>query len=361
LHFPLYTSTLHHTPPFPPRPSSLGPFDRLPLELQCLLLRTLPVREVYAFRSASSAARTLVHHLPEYHALLTYTPNLLRAVIKTDTTGAYTLPHLYRLLTAQPTCTTCPSFGPFLSLPLARRFCLPCLTTVPEAAILPLPAALQLFPTLTPDTLAEFTPLIRTLPLHGGVTTVSALIAKALTQFPLEHFPGKRRALETYVESLLNYGYKDEVVRMEMAKKDLSITVLPLRQPQRTVLGREGEQEALLRRMTAVPMPWLNLVPNTRVFDSAVNPVGTVNPVPELELGVVCTACSVVEARGEAEGRIRARCYTSEGFMEHYGNCREAREWSRGILVAREEGVYLKLKRYLDECRVAEGREVKIY
>lgn len=64
----------------------------------------------------------------------------------------------------------------------------------------------------------------------------------------------------------------------------------------------------------------------------------------------------------EVDVRARRRVYTNLGFKRHFEQCVEAKEWIRGILIEREtEPSYRKLKKYLDECKMQEVGEVKIY
>lgn len=103
----------------------LGVLGEVPPELWSMILLDLDMQTLTKFRSVSRYTRRIVDALPEYQAIFTGTPYVLRAVISTRIGSWISCRTLYTAL-CDPACVCCGKFGTYLYLLTCDRVCYNC-------------------------------------------------------------------------------------------------------------------------------------------------------------------------------------------------------------------------------------------
>jgi hypothetical protein len=118
----------HPVPMNPFRPtteSSVGLFERIPYELQQLVLLCLDLKSLAALRLTNAAFKTIVDSCPAYIQTVKYAPHALRALRQTKTDSYHPIETIHRTLTSWR-CELCCGFGTLLFLLTCQRVCFNC-------------------------------------------------------------------------------------------------------------------------------------------------------------------------------------------------------------------------------------------
>ncbi|KAI1325363.1 hypothetical protein F5Y16DRAFT_423115 [Xylariaceae sp. FL0255] len=111
--------------------SSIGIFNRLPIELFWDILGHLDFRSLSRFSQVSLAAHKAIVALPQFHEMMTHAPDVLTALSKTYLITCHSSSLIRKVLYSQ-TCVSCLcTFGGFLFLPTCERVCFECLRANP--------------------------------------------------------------------------------------------------------------------------------------------------------------------------------------------------------------------------------------
>ncbi|PWW75029.1 hypothetical protein C7212DRAFT_33098, partial [Tuber magnatum] len=157
----------------PPASSSTRPFlpslgdlsACLPLEIINEILLFLDICSLLTFRRVNTTALATINTLPEYRAVITHAPDVIRAYLATNLSSHVNIGELFRTLTGK-LCSYCNSFGAFIFLLECRRVCWHCHTQDPE--LLPICRGLAAVSFgVSPEALAEL-PALR--PVSGAYT-----------------------------------------------------------------------------------------------------------------------------------------------------------------------------------------------
>lgn len=105
---------------------SLGPLDKLPIELLSKVLLELHVPALIAFRCVNRTTVAIVDALPGFRRVVETCVDVIRAIVATKATF-FSFDTLYRRLSTRD-CVKCGSFGGYLYLVTCERVCLSCFT-----------------------------------------------------------------------------------------------------------------------------------------------------------------------------------------------------------------------------------------
>lgn len=104
---------------------NLGMLDTLPLELLQFTLAHVDLATLTGFRRVNQRARDVVDSIHEYGIIIIHAPNVLRALIATETASYTTCKKLYDKL-CSPQCDNCSEFGAHLYVLTCKRLCFEC-------------------------------------------------------------------------------------------------------------------------------------------------------------------------------------------------------------------------------------------
>ena len=110
--------------------SSLGQFDKLPLEILHPILGMLDFRSLCRFQQASLQAKIIVDSFPAYRDFIKYAPYVLTTLGRTETVTFYSSSDLLKTLRTTK-CALCEHRGDFLFLMSNQRCCFNCLRNNP--------------------------------------------------------------------------------------------------------------------------------------------------------------------------------------------------------------------------------------
>ena len=105
----------------------LGALDTLPLELLQTVLVQLDLLSLLQFGRVNRRASSINHSIPQFKALLTHTPNTIRAILSIGIGQWITCETLFSAFCTSK-CEYCGDFGGYLYLLACRRVCFLCLT-----------------------------------------------------------------------------------------------------------------------------------------------------------------------------------------------------------------------------------------
>ena len=148
----------------------LGVLDRLPVELQSVILIQSDLRTLTDFRRVNRRAMEVVDSLPEYQSILQHSPASLRAVLSTELGTFITCQKLYNTLCAAR-CECCSQSADFIYLLTCCRVCLKCLCWCTKYCPITTDDAVRLY-ALPSRLLAELS-TIRSAPGHYGTDKVA--------------------------------------------------------------------------------------------------------------------------------------------------------------------------------------------
>ena len=109
---------------------SLGALEQ-PVEIFQNIISELSLRDLQNFKAVNSRARSMVVSSHKYRNVITYAPEVITALYKTDLDSAFTLIHIHDVLT-QARCASCNRFGGYVFLPGLQRCCERCARYHPE-------------------------------------------------------------------------------------------------------------------------------------------------------------------------------------------------------------------------------------
>lgn len=104
---------------------NLGMLDTLPLELLQFTLVRVDLETLTGFRRVNQRARDVVDSIHEYGIIIIHAPNVLRALIATETASYTTCKRLYDKLRS-PQCDGCGQFGGHLYVVTCKRLYFEC-------------------------------------------------------------------------------------------------------------------------------------------------------------------------------------------------------------------------------------------
>ncbi|CUS12802.1 unnamed protein product, partial [Tuber aestivum] len=279
------------TYPFPP---GLGDLSAcLPLEIINEILLFLDICSLLAFRRVNTVALAAINALPEYRAIITHAPDVVRAYLATNLSSHANIGELFQALTSK-LCSYCNSFGAFIFLLECRRVCWHCHTQDPEL-----------------------------LPICRGLAAVSFGVSpEALVGLPaLRPVPG-------------TYTYRMQKAVYNNIHKSLYSYPASKRAPGEPAYyaDKDNKDDDVRRYQGVAPLPVLN--PRTGM----------------LEHGVCCVGCDVAYSKAPTVahyipfGRVgwlrrKHEMFGEEGgFLEHFLACEQARSiweaWKeKGVVV----------------------------
>ena len=143
----------------------LGDLDKLPVELQSIVLVHLDLRTLTDFRRVNRQAMEVVDTLPEYRSILQHSPVSLRAIFSVDLGKSITCQQLHDTLRAAD-CHGCRQPADFIYLLKCCRICLKCLCWRINYCPITTHDAVRLF--AVPARLLAELPTIRSIPGQFG-------------------------------------------------------------------------------------------------------------------------------------------------------------------------------------------------
>jgi hypothetical protein len=122
--------------PGPPAPNpklqmSSMPLDKLPLEVQCMILSRVDYLDLKHLKMVNHAAQALVYTIPEYVRTVTAAPEILPVLAFTKLESSFDLKTVHQLLVSSE-CAFCHRFGGFVFLPSLQRCCQYCVEYHPD-------------------------------------------------------------------------------------------------------------------------------------------------------------------------------------------------------------------------------------
>ncbi|KAL8285559.1 hypothetical protein RB597_002568 [Gaeumannomyces tritici] len=266
-----------------PWSASLGPLSRLPPELLAAVLLELDVLSVVRFRAVNNLARHAASALPQYRAVAAHAPVALRALLRTGAAARTALRDLHGLVVSgSGACCLCGFFGPLLFIPTLSRCCFTCLTTSPELAAVPAPAAAK----------------------AAGV--------------PRRRLLGALRAVHT-VPGEYGMWPKRRARRQHLVSSAAVLDVFGV-----SCAERPNEDTEVSRCMAVVALPHIDRVSR------------------QVTRCLSCQGCQQAVQRNKGARLdlydIRDRSYTTEGFLEHFDSCADAQAlWRASTAVASQQ------------------------
>lgn len=109
---------------------SLGALEQ-PVEIFQSIISELSLRDLQNFKAVNSRARSMVVSSHKYRNVITYAPEVVSALYKTELDSAFPLIHIHDVLT-QDRCAGCNRFGAYVFLPGLQRCCERCARYHPE-------------------------------------------------------------------------------------------------------------------------------------------------------------------------------------------------------------------------------------
>ena len=109
---------------------SLGALEQ-PMEIIQNIVSELSLRDLQNLKAVNSRARSMVVSSHKYRNVITYAPEVVTALYKTELDSAFPLIHIHDVLT-QARCAVCNRFGGYVSLPGLQRCCERCARYHPE-------------------------------------------------------------------------------------------------------------------------------------------------------------------------------------------------------------------------------------
>ncbi|KAF4465043.1 F-box domain-containing [Fusarium albosuccineum] len=143
---PTKMPALFKLPPY--RSSSIGPFEKLPIELSQEILNDLDLQSLSRLSCASFGFKKLVECLPAYRDLLTIASIAVIELSEARLLGVHSAELLWHALRTDR-CDFCPRFGAYLFMLTCRRCCLDCLDLNPTLRVIPLDEAKGYFGLMT--------------------------------------------------------------------------------------------------------------------------------------------------------------------------------------------------------------------
>lgn len=104
----------------------LGVIDKLPLEIQQIILSSIDLQTLTDFCRVNRRARQVVDSIPEYSSIIRHSPDALHAALGIETARYFTCADLWQALTSR-NCAGCGAFGSHIYLLTCKRICFKCL------------------------------------------------------------------------------------------------------------------------------------------------------------------------------------------------------------------------------------------
>lgn len=288
--------------------TSVGLFDKLPLETIHNILSETDLSTLTLLRSISRPTSSLVDSLPVYKKVVTRCPNALRALLSTRTARYFTAIDLYNALGSQD-CFLCGRFGAFLYLLECRRCCWKCLTSIEN--LLPISkASAKLLYHLDAQTLDEIPTLVNIPgPYSIKQKRLPHMVSKGEVRVALVAYGAARKAAaKSEVRETLTNDY-------EKAKLE---TRIAFRGPIRQDFMRDMD---CMNYDPAGYKAGYGLEPQR--FMAAVRFPTLIAGTDAVEWGLSCLGCLEKAESGDEE-RFWNEQYTTEGMVEHLEQCQKA-------------------------------------
>ena len=109
---------------------SLGTLEQ-PVEIIQSIISELSLGDLQNFKAINRRARSMVVWNQEYRNVITYAPEVVSALFKTESDSAFSLNHIHDVLT-HDRCVLCNRFGGYVFLPGLQRCCERCARYDPE-------------------------------------------------------------------------------------------------------------------------------------------------------------------------------------------------------------------------------------
>ena len=103
---------------------SLGDLDQ-PFEILRMIISELSFSDLRSFKATNSRAREMVIFNPEYRNIVTYAPETVASLYKTDLQAAFSIDRIHDVL-VQSRCTICDRRGGYIFFPSFQRCCERC-------------------------------------------------------------------------------------------------------------------------------------------------------------------------------------------------------------------------------------------
>lgn len=240
----------------------LGALGVLPPELLQMLLSKLDFCTLMEFRRVNRRASEVVESLPQYKAVTTYAPNVLRGILSVELSQRISCETVYeKLRTAE--CEQCGDFGGYLYILTCRRVCFLCLSD--DKRNLPLLHSHAIRKFGVNRQILHTLPRMRSIP--GTYSPNEKKSRKRLALVDSESarlagitLHGSSSAMERHVSEITAGKLREFKKRGSQAAAGGSGTTLRrLRQPRTEDLfdGRSGNP---MRFMAIIRMPWLNRI-----------------------------------------------------------------------------------------------------
>ena len=289
--------------------TSLGRFEKLPLETTQNILSNADLSTLTLLRSISKPMNNLINSLLAYKKVITHSPDALRALLSTQVAQYFTVNDLYGALRDQ-NCFVCGSFGAFLYLLECRRCCWKCLSSAQDLLPISL-AATKLLYRSDKQTMAKI-PTLLNIPGSYGLkqSRSSDKRSKGGVRVALVAYGAARKACaDSQVREDLSEDYEKAKLETRIAfrgplSKDFMRDMDCMNyDPAGYKAGYELEPQ---RFMAAIRFPTLIAGNDT------------------VEWGLSCLGC-LDEAKVEDEERFWNEQYTTKRMVEHLEQCDKAR------------------------------------
>lgn len=148
------------------RQSSLGAFDRLPVEILYQILDYLDLLSLAQIISVSVRGRSIVLSLTSYQGLMKHAPSAIAMLRMTKLISFHSVSDIHATLKSER-CATCKEYGAYLFLPTCERCCWECLQINPARRVIPRARAGKTF-ALSPKQVQKL-PVLHSIPGRYGI------------------------------------------------------------------------------------------------------------------------------------------------------------------------------------------------
>ncbi|MCJ1384709.1 hypothetical protein MMC17_007827 [Xylographa soralifera] len=285
---------------------TIGLFDIFPTEVRNTIFLELDIASLTTLRAINKYTRAMVDAHPQYNAIITHAPSVIRAVLSVCMAQHVTCAVLYSSLCTSR-CVKCGSFGPYIYILTGCRVCYFCMTQ--EDEFLPIkPVHARLVYGLDTATLSSLPSMKSVAGTYPGRWN-----EKTSPRTPLVDSQTARKAgialhssahiMNQYVESKRASAQADYQDRLGTYQRTLEG-----KKPHRPTYSSYADRKDLNthRYLGVVNLPWLE--PRSEI----------------IEWGVSC-----VECRNKMDGTNvvkRYVTYTNEAYLEHFIDCENSQE-----------------------------------
>ncbi|TLD19877.1 hypothetical protein PspLS_09477 [Pyricularia sp. CBS 133598] len=269
--------------------TTLGRLQALPAEIIVEVCRAMDITTLFRFRQANRRARQVVSGIKAYRDTTIHALESFRAILRFGIT-TFTIADLHEILYGPPECATCERFGYLLFLPTMKRCCPACIESVSTTSL-----------SIAP------------------VTTVAKIIG--VPQRKLGKLVAFTRSL---TGPFLHSEYRGSK-RYKLVTWDNVARVYPELQP----------------KSVFFPGPIDNAFPHVRSYKFMRYRYMVTTFIPHMDRGSCvierrysCAGCGKFAEKGRNSAYPPrddvTACFSREGFLRHFHNCRFAQRLWRG-------------------------------